>query len=578
MKFLLSKVHLPDTFMKMPAIVFSPRLALAVMALMAIPTDISGQVETASKPDLQKGGRKSTLGMQFVPVPGSMVLFSVFETRVGEWNAFLKAKKYPWSYQPHFKQENNHPVVGVNLQDAITFCNWLTEKEREENLLNNAQSYRLPTPEEWDAAAGLSIARKGKSFTAEDKLADSQTFFWGMTWPPPAKAANYAEHEIEGYADGYEFTAPVGQFTPTADGLYDLAGNVWEWTDKPDVKSVPTGILRGGSWAYFRRECLVSSYRYTVPADLRMPTIGFRCVFEDKQRTAILLAEQDAANKQTVEDQLKRMRDAGSADKSAIEALRRRMAGGSVEDSDLPDPSKLSPAIVGSPYTSSLGIRLVPLEPGSRVLIARTETRVRDYEAWLKASQGTWPKKPPFLLGDTHPAAGVSWDDAKNFCQWLTENERKALLIPSNAIYRLPTDLEWSTAAGLKGETGKNPAERHLGNKEHFPWPTRSTEEWKPPVMSVNLDATRVPGFSDSYSYTSPAEKSTPNPLGLHEMGGNVSEWTEDPWPAAAEERVIRGGSWLMYERERLLTSAREHALKSSTRADLGFRVVLELK
>jgi formylglycine-generating enzyme required for sulfatase activity len=96
--------------------------------------------------------------------------------------------------------------------------------------------------------------------------------------------------------------------------------------------------------------------------------------------------------------------------------------------------------------------------------------------------------------------------------------------------------------------------------------------------MSVNLDATRVPGFSDSDSYTAPVDKSTANALGLHQMGGNVAEWIEDAWPSAADQRVVRGGSWLMYERDRLLTSAREHLPKSSSRADLGFRLVVELK
>ena len=96
--------------------------------------------------------------------------------------------------------------------------------------------------------------------------------------------------------------------------------------------------------------------------------------------------------------------------------------------------------------------------------------------------------------------------------------------------------------------------------------------------MSVNLDGTRIPGFSDSFSYTAPVDKSTPNSLGLYEIGGNVSEWTEDTWPSSPEERVIRGGSWLMFEHDRLLTSARDHAPKGSARADLGFRLVLELK
>ena len=557
----------------LPGVLLIPSLSLN----HASAQDASSAPPSSPQEALQRG-RRSTLGMRFVSVPGTTVRFSVWETRVSDWNQFLEAKKYPWTFQPHFKQEANHPVVGVNLQDAIAFCNWLTEKERSEELINPAMSYRLPTPEEWDAAAGLASARKNNlSRTAEDQLQDTQSFVWGMEWPPPAKAANYAEGEIPGYNDGFVYTAPVGQFNPTPEGLYDIAGNVWEWTDKPDMKSLSTGTLRGGSWAYFRRECLVSSYRYSVPAELRMATIGFRVVFDDKQLTAQLLAQQDQANKESLEARINDMRRTEEPDKDAVDALRRKMSG--VEKESAPDPSKLTAATTGMPYLNTLGLRLVPLEPASHRLICTTETRVRDLDAWLKATSGTWAKKPPFLLGDKHPAAGVSWKDATAFCAWLTDKERKSLLISEKASYRLPTDVEWSLAAGLKGETGADPAARHLGDKKHFPWPTKSADDWVPQIMSVNLDAStgRIPGFSDNFSYTCDVDKSLPNPLGLFEVGGNVSEWCQDEWPGEPTHRVIRGGSWLIFQRDRLLTSARDHATMDASRADLGFRVVLDL-
>lgn len=522
--------------------------------------------------------RGCTLGLRFVAVPGTTALFSTYETRVRDWNKFLTAKKYPWSFQTHFKQDENHPIVGVNLQDVVTFCNWLTEKERDEGLITNAMLYRIPTPEEWDAAAGLAVARKGAvKRTAEDQLLDRQTYVWGLTWPPPPKAANYAEGEIEGYSDGFPFTAPVGQFTPSQEGIFDLAGNVWEWTDQPEVKSVPTGTLRGGSWAYFRRECLVTSYRYVVPADLRMPTIGFRLVFDDKSYTAKFLAARDKSNQESLEERIQQMRSKSGADEDAVKALRDKMAGDDV--STLPDVSKLTAAAAGNNYLNQLGLRFVPLESGSSRLICTTETRVRDFEAWLKSSGGSWSKKPPFLLGDVHPAAGVSWDDAQAFCQWLTTKERQSVLIPEKAVYRLPTDVEWSLAAGLKDEKGSDPAQRHLGNKDHFPWPTKSPQEWSPPTLSVNLDGSpgRIANFMDNSPYTSAVDKTPANLLGLHEVGGNVSEWCQDSWPGEPDSRVIRGGSWLQFARERLLTSARDKAAKNATRADLGFRLMLDL-
>lgn len=518
----------------------------------------------------------SSLGAKFVNVPGTTVMFAVWETRLSEWTAFLKDTKHPWTYQTHFEQTNEHPVVGVNLQDAVAFCNWLTDTERAKRLIGNAQSYRLPTPAEWDAAVGLARGRKKVGLSAEEKLLDDRIYPWGEGWPPPPKTANFAEGEIPGYSDGYVYTAPVGSFKPSAEGIYDLAGNVWEWTQPMEIRAEPTGILRGGSWAYFRAECLTSAYAYSVPADLRAPTTGFRCVFDDKQRTATLLAANDEEKRQAIDQQLKAMNESRKVDAEAIEALRKKMQGKG-DGENLPAPATLTPANAdGTTFVNALGMRFVPLPDQKGKFICSTETSVRDFESWLNDTGRRWASKPSFLLGGDHPAAGVSWDDSEGFCAWMTERDRASKLIPASASYRLPTDLEWSAAAGLKDETGADPAARHLGNKTHYPWTTKP-DDWTPPMLAANLDATKIPGASDSYSYTAPVNSSRPNETGLHETGGNVAEWCADVWPGAPDERVIRGGSWLSFDKEALLTSARSHALKGSTRADLGFRCVLDL-
>lgn len=518
----------------------------------------------------------SSLGTRFVSVPGTTVMFAVWETRLKEWNEFLRQRKHPWSYQTHFQQSPEHPVVGVNLQDAVAFCNWLTEVERSKRLIDASQAYRLPTPEEWDAAVGLARGRKKAGLTAEDRLLDDRIYPWGQDWPPPAKAANFADGEIPGYADGYAHTAPVGSFTSTAEGIYDLAGNVWEWTQTMEIRAQPAGTLRGGSWAYFRAECLTSGYQYVVPVDLRAPTIGFRCVFDDKHRTANLLAATDAEQKQALQERMKAMAESRKVDASAVEELRKKMQVTGADDK-LPDPATLKPAAAdGSTFVNALGMRFVPLHEQGGPLICATETSVRDYETWLRDAGRVWSNKPSFLLGGSHPAAGVSWEDATAFCSWLTQRDRASKLIPATATYRLPRDTEWSLAVGLKNEPGTDPSSRHQSDKTHYPW-TPKADDWTPPSRSANLDATRIPGTSDSYSYTAPVNNSIPNSLGLHEMGGNVAEWCEDPWPGASEERVIRGGSWLAFDKESLLSSTRAHALKNAARADLGFRCVLDL-
>lgn len=527
----------------------------------------------------QSGGgdqHVSSLGAKFASVPGTTVQFAIWETRLSEWNEFLRQKKYPWTYQPHFEQSPEHPVVGANLQDAVAFCNWLTETEREKRLIDGSQSYRLPTPEEWDAAVGLARGRKKNNLTAEERLLDDRIYPWGEDWPPSSKTANLADGEIPGYKDGYTYTAPVGSFPPSAEGLFDLSGNVWEWTQPQEVRAQPTGVLRGGSWAYFRAECLTSTYQYVAPADLRAPTIGFRCVFEDKRRTASLLAASDAEKRQALEERMKAMTESRKVDASAVEALRKKMQGKG-DDEGLPDPASLKPAVAdGSSFVNALGMKFVPLQEKGPVLICATETSVQNYENWMRATNRVWSQKPSFLLGGNHPAAGVSWEDATAFCAWLTEKDRASKLIPATASYRLPRDTEWSLAAGLKNEEGADPAKRHLSDKTHYPW-TPKADDWKPPALTANLDATKIPGTTDPYSYTAPVDSARANPLGLYEIGGNVSEWCEDAWPGAAEERVIRGGNWLSYDKDALLTSSRTHALKSASRADLGFRCVLDL-
>ncbi len=522
----------------------------------------------AQTPNAQDG-HTGSLGMKFVRVPGTTVHFAIHETTVAQWQAFVREGGHAWDYKPHFEQGPDHPAVGVTLQDARAFCGWLTEKEQKEGRLKSEQGYRLPTRAEWDAAAGLLRTRK-PDLTLDDKLADDRAFPWGQEWPPPKGAGNLAEGEIPGYEDGFPFTAPVGQFKPTADGLHDLAGNVWEWCWDPEIRAEQHGVLRGGSWAYFYPESLRSAYLYTVPAALRMPTIGFRCVYEDKARTATLLAAMKADADKLRADRRQALTGA-EVSQDEVAAMRKRFATGG-EAANLPDPASLKPAAPGARHLNSLGMDLVPL--GSSALIAAIETRAQDYEAFLKASGRAWTKKPTFLISSAHPAVSVSWDEAAAFCAWLTEKERAAGLIGPGASYRLPDDLEWSRAAGLEDETGADPAERGKSPSAHYPW--SATGEFPPPPFSANLDAGRIPGYSDRHSYTAPVTNDPANSLGIHALGGNAAEWCLDAWPGAENERVIRGGSWLSFDKDQLRTGHRQHAARDSATAGTGFRVLLD--
>src|SRR3569623_247845 len=164
------------------------------------------------------GEMRNSLGMVFHKVSGSAVRFSVWETRVSDWKAYLVATGQSWSHWPTFPQTDDHPVVNVTVAEARAFCDWLTGKERASTMLKPSQRYRLPANNEWDAAVG-----------ARDNTT-TLLFPWGTQWPPPPDAGNYNSPHIEGAKDdGFAFTAPGGKFRPSEDGLYDLGGNAWEW-------------------------------------------------------------------------------------------------------------------------------------------------------------------------------------------------------------------------------------------------------------------------------------------------------------------------------------------------------------
>lgn len=175
--------------------------------------------------------------------------------------------------------KEKHPAVHISWVDAQAYCKWAGK--------------RLPTEAEWE-------------FAARGGLKD-QAFVWGEEFSPGGKMmANTWQgkfpHENNGQ-DGFKETSPAGSFAANGYGLYDMAGNVWEWTGdwyhpdyyKKSPKENPQGpdisydpdepgtmkrVTRGGSWMCADSYCrgYRPSARMKTSPDTGLQNTGFRCV------------------------------------------------------------------------------------------------------------------------------------------------------------------------------------------------------------------------------------------------------------------------------------------------------------
>jgi formylglycine-generating enzyme required for sulfatase activity len=246
------------------------------------------------------------------------------------------------------------------------------------------------------------------------------------------------------------------------------------------------------------------------------------------------------------------------------------------------------------PFINSLGMPFVPI-PRFETCFCVWPVRVQDYEQYCAATGATYPPCP-FPQGSDHPVVGVTWNDAIEFCVWLTRKERAEGRIDDKTVYRLPTDLEWSAAVGLPYEPEPTPEERHLKAPD-YPWGLR----WPPPENAGNYEHHRdgdYPGFLrfyedmlsdgdpqasilktfyeewktewsivDNYQYTSPVGSFCPNSNNIYDLGGNVWEWCMDSVTKYSHEHHIkRGGSFALPDNEEVDSrrSKLQHLGKSS--------------
>ena len=204
--------------------------------------------------DVLKNLIKNSVAMFGVPVtvkiPGRNYAFGKYEVTQKQYEAVMK------NNPSEFKGENL-PVENVSWDDAVEFCKKLTERERALGRISMNQEYRLPTSDEWEHACRAGTTTK---------------YYTGDTEADLARAGWYSRNSDDK-------THPVGQKVPNAFGLYDMHGNVWEWTSTPYGSD---RVGQGGSWRNYAGSCESSDWYYYSPED-RGSYLGFRIVLSEVQ-------------------------------------------------------------------------------------------------------------------------------------------------------------------------------------------------------------------------------------------------------------------------------------------------------
>ena len=188
----------------------------------------------------------------------------IHEVTNARYQQFVSATGYPppplW-HDPKFNKPNG-PVVNVRWRDAVAYANWANK--------------RLPTEAEWEYAARGNLI--GNKYPFGDIITHDDANFGGI-----------------GGNDVWEWTSPVGSFPPNGYGLFDMAGNVWEWCfdeyngefyemsplnnprfgRQSALDSENFRILRGGGWGGSPDDLRIADRWYHLTSG---STIGFRCV------------------------------------------------------------------------------------------------------------------------------------------------------------------------------------------------------------------------------------------------------------------------------------------------------------
>lgn len=427
--------------------------------------------------------------------------------------------------------EAGRPIAGISWEQAFEFCRRLNALPAEHQA---GRVYRLPTEAEWEYAC-RGGTKSEYSFGNTSEGLDEYGWFNESVAATPQ---------------------PVGLLRPNPWGFYDMHGNVGEWCqdwfapyDAGNAAQDPRGpknghrrIWRGGTYLSPPTDCTASRRGRLEPTDARTG-LGIRLALDLPGRgDALKPADREPAETNAAEiDGMPRPGVVVIHNAMGME-LRQVPAGGfEMGDGNGTKRNPDShPVIITAPFF--LGVYEVTIEQWERVMEA----------------SGPGKDRMPDL-----PVAGVTWNEATDFCKKLSEHPLEKAV---GRRYRLPTEAEWEYACRAGTVT-----RFCFGNDPRI----LQDHGW----CHLNAQGNRRPiGYKK------------PNIWGFYDMHGNVSEWCRDIWaelprtkrtdpqgPPTGPLRVYRGGSWADEESHCESTHREGGRPNVSLDGILGFRVAMDL-
>jgi eukaryotic-like serine/threonine-protein kinase len=429
---------------------------------------------------------------------------------------------------------DDDPVACVSWIDAQAYCQWAGR--------------RLPTEAEWEKAARGGLEEAVYPWGDQSPICDDGA----------ANGAHYANCDFE--------TVPVKSFAPNGYGLYDMAGNVWEWVDdwygenyyqsspssNPQGPSLPISgeyrVLRGGSWLDDAWN-LRSSYRYKFNPNKGYSGLGFRCANSEINATdqpqassgeEITLPDPIDIQTSSVDGMVQVYVPAGEFQMGSEDGGKNERPVHSVFlDAYWMDQTE----VTNIKYAEFLNERGNQEERGATWLNLESE------DAKIELSDKEWQPKTGF---EHHPVVEITWYGAKAYCEW--------------AERRLPSEAEWEKAA--RGQDSYT-----------FPW-----------GEGVECTFANYSGCVGS-TFEVGNNPAGASPYGAQDMIGNVWEWVADAYqddyytysptknpdgPVFQIHRVLRGGSWFTYGENQLRSAFRAWNYPESSRSDYGFRCAMD--